>query len=84
MRALIDHRILHPITNLLLKAQASDGVVSSDMELDTLTAKQIYAEVSERVWRVTTRLNLVTAAADPGSHRPRAGNQHNRQEKRRH
>ena len=31
-----------------LKAQASDGLSLSDMETDTLTVKQINAEVSEQ------------------------------------
>lgn len=36
------------VTDSPSKAQASDVLVSSDMELDVLTAKQINAEVSKQ------------------------------------
>jgi len=46
----MDHQILHSESNPSPQVQASDGLVSSDMESGALTAKQINAEVSEQIW----------------------------------
>lgn len=59
--------VLCSMTNSLFKGQASDRLTSSDMELDALTAKQIYAEVRVQTRTVTMQSNLVTKAANPGS-----------------
>ena len=44
----MDHWSLHAMTNTFLKAQASNRLISSNMEPDTLTVKQINAEVGEQ------------------------------------
>ena len=47
VRVFMDRQASYPETDLLYKAQESDGSMSSDTEPDTLTAKQINDEVSK-------------------------------------